>query len=63
MWVRISKKKCIQKGYIWNPANCACENVWYEGSVIDNSRLCVMKLKKWQKLFRQVLMKKSGSVK
>ena len=37
MWVQISKRNLCEKGYISNPAKCACQNGKYLGSIIDNS--------------------------
>ena len=39
MQVQKSKKKCVQKGYIWNPAKFACENDRYAESTIDDSMI------------------------
>ena len=30
------KRHICEKGYIWNPARCSCENGKYLGSIIDN---------------------------
>ena len=39
-WCECKNKKeyhVFEKGYIWNPATCSCENDKYAGSIIDDS--------------------------
>ena len=52
MQVQKSKKKCVQKGYIWNPAKFACENDRYAESTIDDSMILC------DEVLQQILTKK-----
>ena len=43
-----ARKNVCEKGYIWNPTACSCENGRYAGSIIDSSIICDKIIQKQQ---------------
>ena len=44
--------RCWEKGYIWNPSKCTCENGKYLGSIIDDLAITYDETKEVTKTFQ-----------
>ena len=40
--MRVEKHHTCEKGYIWSPATCSCNNGKYSVSIIDDSVISLM---------------------
>ena len=49
----------FEKGYIWNPATCSCENDKYAGSIIDDSVVVCNEIIARQKSFQQKVLQQN----